>query len=226
MRPRTVACCLSQASGSSDERFYEPALSFPSAIGKPEVDAVKAMVQNNFSDEVILSILQALVAKAVAPVKDELVLRNMMLNTQVGELNTQVARLQGELNLTMAQYLNILGLLHMRGLMEYIQDTMHTRTNVQWDTTKAKDCWRAYLGERKNLQECLKKNNVSSTDAPDALTKMYGTLSTAVYDSRSPEEYQQTNTKLYIGPPLQDSRQRAMMACLCKDVNVAYDYRV
>ena len=37
MRPRTVACCLSQASGSSDERFYEPALSFPSAIGKPEV---------------------------------------------------------------------------------------------------------------------------------------------------------------------------------------------
>eukprot|EP00198_Chlamydomonas_reinhardtii_P006528 XP_001695864.1 predicted protein [Chlamydomonas reinhardtii] len=186
MRPRTVACCLSQASGSSDERFYEPALSFPSAIGKPEVDAVKAMVQNNFSDEVILSILQALVAKAVAPVKDELVLRNMMLNTQVselntqvgepntqvgepntqvgelntqvGELNTQVARLQGELNLTMAQYLNILGLLHMRGLMEYIQDTMHTRTNVQWDTTKAKDCWRAYLGERKNLQECLKKN--------------------------------------------------------------------
>ena len=33
--------------------------------------------------------------------------------------------------------------------------------------------------------------SVSSTDAPDALTKMYGTLSTAVYDSRSPEEYQQ-----------------------------------
>ena len=41
---------------------------------------------------------------------------------------------------------------------EHIQDTMHTRTNVQWDTTKAKDCWRAYLAERKSLQECLKKN--------------------------------------------------------------------
>ncbi|PNW86243.1 hypothetical protein CHLRE_02g078500v5 [Chlamydomonas reinhardtii] len=173
------------------------------------------MFQNNFSDEIILSILQALMAKAVAPVKDEL-----------GELKTEVARLQGELNLTTAQYLNTLGLLHMRGLMEHIQDTMHTRTNVQWDTTKAKDCWRAYLAERKSLQECLKKNNVSPTDAPDAMTKMYETLSTAVHDSRSPEEYQQTNTKLYIGPPLKDSRQRAMMACLCKDVNVAYEYRV
>ena len=114
------------------------------------------MVQNNFSDEVILSILQALVAKAVAPVKDELVLRNMMLNTQVselntqvgepntqvgepntqvgelntqvGELNTQVARLQGELNLTMAQYLNILGLLHMRGLMGKLGGTTRDRS--------------------------------------------------------------------------------------------------
>ncbi|KAG2439405.1 hypothetical protein HXX76_004762 [Chlamydomonas incerta] len=160
-----------------------------------------------------------------------------------GELNTAVARLQGELNTaaersdkeivrltaelqrTTSQYLNLRGLLNMRGVMEYIQETMSIRHNVTWKKYDAVSSWQAYLDKRPSLKQCLGKCNVDIATAPQALSGMYATLSGAIHNSHAPEGYKQAGLTLYIGYPLEDWRQCALMACLCQDANIPYEFR-
>ncbi|PNW72151.1 hypothetical protein CHLRE_16g680350v5 [Chlamydomonas reinhardtii] len=213
-----------------------------SVFGKPEVDMIIFLAQNNVDHGLILDYLQAKESNSTTQLNTEMVQLQGELNTErqrgekevvrlQGELNLErergdkeVVRLKGELQLMTAQYLQLKGKLDMRGLMEYIQDTMSVRTGVNWEKTNPVSSWRSYISVRPRLKQCLEEHYVNTDEAPQALSDMCTTLSIAFDNSRTPDEYYQMGLKLHIGTPLKDGQQRALMTCLCKDLNVPYEY--
>ncbi|KAG2454119.1 hypothetical protein HYH02_001156 [Chlamydomonas schloesseri] len=144
----------------------------------------------------------------IARYREQKLQLQLQLQQEIGHYREEILRLQGDLKTTnaqysgevkflterlqttMAQYLRLQGLLSMRGIMEYIQNTMFERTDVKWDRFQAMSCWQDYVNQRPSLQKCLMKRGLVVDTAGGDLVAVYKTLSNNIHDSMTPDEYQ------------------------------------
>ncbi|PNW80682.1 hypothetical protein CHLRE_07g325757v5 [Chlamydomonas reinhardtii] len=215
----------------------------PFIASGPQFNILRTLVKNNADDDTIATYLGTLSSLQATSYRDEKhqeircyreeklkeigCYREEILRLQ-GELKTTQALYSGEVKLltkrlqyTMAQYLRQLGMLSMRGIMEYIQCTMLHPTDVMWVSSQAQACWQAYVDQRPSLQECLLKRRLAVDNVGQDLADVYKTLSEDIHGSQTPTLYQKYDSVLYIGAPLVQ-KQRELIACLCEDVHVAY----
>ncbi|KAG2446323.1 hypothetical protein HXX76_000911 [Chlamydomonas incerta] len=179
----------------------------------PQWNILRTLVKSNADDAALATYVGTLSSLQAAGYREEAL-------KQIAGYREEILRLQGDLNTAKAMYSGE-GLLSMRDIMEYIQRTMPDRTDVKWVGSQAKTCWQSYVEQRPSLKECLNKRRLAVDNVGEDLVDVYKTLSEKIHDSQTPTEYQKSDSVLYIGAPLVQ-KQRELIACLCEDVQVAY----